>query len=285
MASLAPSTAAGRAGLTALLTSPGDALLAFDYDGTLSPIVDDPAEARAEPGVVDALAELAARVGHVAIITGRPARTAVELAGLSAVPGLERLVVLGQYGVERWDNSSRQVVTVDPPPGLDVVRREIRGVIARAEVTDATIEDKGLALAVHVRRSAAPAVAFERLTGPLFALARRTGLVAEPGRFVIELRPRGMDKGKALRGLAHELAVTTLVFTGDDLGDLAAFDAVEEWRSGGGTGLLVCSGSAEVAELAARADLVVDGPRGVLDLLRTLTRTLGSSPLPTNRPS
>jgi trehalose 6-phosphate phosphatase len=278
MSALDPRTPAGRAGLAALVADPQGTLMAFDFDGTLAPIVDDPAEARALPGVVKAAAGLSARIGHVAIITGRPAGTAVELAGLSAATGLDGLVVLGQYGIERWDGSSREVTTVDPPPGLDVVRREISRVIAAAGVTDAVVEDKGLALAVHVRRSAAPAEAFDRLRGPLFALAERTGLTAEPGRLVIELRPAGMDKGKALLGLASEFGATTLVFTGDDLGDLAAFDAVDAWRATGGAGLLVCSGSDEVEELAVRADLLVDGPPGVLDFLLTLTALLPPPP-------
>jgi len=274
MPALAPTTPEGRTGLAALLAGPERALVAFDYDGTLSPIVDDPAAARAQPGATAALARLAARVGHLAIITGRPVATAVELAGLADVPGLDGLVVLGQYGIERRDSSTGGVTTVDPPPGLDVVRREVEGVIASAGVTDAVVEDKGLAVAVHVRRSAAPADAFERLKAPLLGLAQRAGLAAEPGRLVFELRPRGMDKGKALLGLASEVGAMTLVFTGDDLGDLAAFDAVDEWRARGGAGLLICSGSAEVDTLAARADLVVDGPEGVLDLIHTLVALL-----------
>ena len=58
-----------------------------------------------------------------------------------------------------------------------------------------------------------------------------------------------------------------MVFIGDDLGDLAAFDAVDELRADGVPGLLVCSGSTEETALAERADLVVDGPAGVVALL------------------
>jgi trehalose 6-phosphate phosphatase len=274
MPSFASSTAAGRDGLAALAADPQQALLGFDFDGTLAPIVDDPARANIQPGMVDALAGLGAVVGHLAVITGRPARTAVELAGLDQAAGLDGLVILGQYGVERWDGSSRQFTTADPPPGLEVVRREIDGVLAAAGVLDADIEDKGLALAVHVRRSAAPAKAYQRLKDPLFALARRTGLAAEPGRLVIELRPEGMDKGKALLAHATEVGATTIVFTGDDLGDLAAFDAVDAWRADGRPGLLVCSGSDEVTALADRADIIVDGPPGVLALVNSLTDLL-----------
>lgn len=273
MLELAPQTPPGRDGLAALLAQPRRSLVAFDYDGTLSPIVDDPATAVAQPGIVDALAHLATSVAQVAIITGRPAATAVALAGLADAPHLG-LVVLGQYGLERWDSTSGELTTVAPPPGLDLVRREVSAVLASAGVVDAVIEDKGLALAVHVRRSAAPAASYQKIEAPLVALADRAGLAAERGRLVVELRPRGMDKGKALMALAAEVGAGSLMFTGDDLGDLAAFDAVEQWRARGGAGLLVCSGSTEVPELATRADLVVDGPPGVLDMIRSLVAQL-----------
>lgn len=274
MRDISPTTMAGATGLQALLAEPAAALAAFDYDGTLSPIVQDPAQARALPGVVAALADLSQRLGHVAIITGRPVAAVVSLLGLSEVAGLDDLVVLGQYGLERWDSARREVVSPEPPPGVDMVRREIAHVLDAAGVLDASLEDKGLAIAVHVRRSAEPQEALDRMRAPLLALADRAGLAAEPGRFVIELRPRGMDKGQALLGLADEVGARTLMFTGDDLGDLAAYDAVDSWRAGGRPGLLVCSASEEVRELAARADILVDGPAGVLGLVRNLVTLL-----------
>jgi trehalose 6-phosphate phosphatase len=268
------STDAGRAGYDALLAEPRRALAAFDYDGTLAPIVEDPSTAVALPGIVDALAALAARIGRVAIVTGRPAGVAVELAGLQAVSGLESLVVLGQYGFERWTAETGQVASVEPPPALDRARREIPGVLAACGVRDAVIEDKGLALAVHVRRSAQPEAAFAAMRQPLTDLGEALGLAAEPGRLVLELRPPGMDKGKALLALAEELDAGTLVFCGDDLGDLAAFDAVEAWRAVGRPGLLVCSGSPEVTALADRADVVVEGPPGVRAFISEVTAAL-----------
>ncbi|MDP9392911.1 MAG: trehalose-phosphatase, partial [Actinomycetota bacterium] len=100
------------------------------------------------------------------------------------------------------------------------------------------------------------------------------GLDVEPGRMVLELRPPGTDKGAALRGLVEQDRPAVVMFAGDDLGDLAAFDAVDELRAAGLPGLLVCSGSEEVRALAARADLVVDGPDGLVELLGQLVRML-----------
>lgn len=92
----------------------------------------------------------------------------------------------------------------------------------------------------------------------------------EPGRLVLELRPPGMDKGVALLEYVREIGASAVLYGGDDLGDLPAFAAVEKLRSDGVPGLLVCSGSEEVAELRERADVVVDGPQGVVRLLRGL---------------
>ena len=61
------------------------------------------------------------------------------------------------------------------------------------------------------------------------------------------------------------------MFCGDDLGDVEAFKTVEELRGRGLAGFLVCSGSGEQSALADLADVVVDGPAGVLQLLRELT--------------
>ena len=69
------------------------------------------------------------------------------------------------------------------------------------------------------------------------------------------------------------------MFCGDDLGDAAAFGAVRALRASGIPGLTVCSGSAETAaELAAAADLVVDGPDGVVVLLDGLADTISGEP-------
>jgi trehalose 6-phosphate phosphatase len=109
----------------------------------------------------------------------------------------------------------------------------------------------------------------------LTAFADRVGLALEPGRLVLELRPAGSDKGTTLRAYAAEVDAAAVAYTGDDLGDLPAFDAVQALRADGVPGLTVASGSTEVAEIARRADLVVDGPAGVADLLDALADELG----------
>jgi trehalose 6-phosphate phosphatase len=259
-------TAEGQAGLDAIVADPAHALIATDYDGTLAPIVADPAAAVAAPGAAAALARLAASAGTVAIITGRPTAEAIALGGLAGVPGL---IVLGHYGAERWQDG--KLTAAAAPDGVARVREELPGVLAAAGAPEGTrIEDKGTALAVHTRQTADPEAALARLRDPLAALAVDAGLALEPGRLVLELRPPGMDKGAALRALAAERAARAVLFCGDDLGDLPAFAAVRALRANGVPGCAVGSLSQETPRVAEAADLVVDGPAGVVDLLRAL---------------
>ncbi|MFI5686722.1 trehalose-phosphatase [Streptomyces sp. NPDC051636] len=271
-----PATQAGRDGLRALLERPRSAVIGLDFDGTLAPIVADPDQARAHPEAVPALAALAPKVAAVAVVTGRPAGVAVRYGGFAGVPGLEHLVVLGHYGAERWDAVTGTVSAPAPHPGVTAVRAELPGFLDRIGAWHGTwIEEKGRAVAVHTRRADDPQAAFEALREPLTDLATRHGLIVEPGRMVLELRPPGMDKGVALLEYVREAGAESVLYAGDDLGDLPAFAAVDKLRSDGVPGLLVCSGSTEVTELAERADLVVDGPQGVVGLLRRLAAALG----------
>ncbi|WP_214417099.1 trehalose-phosphatase [Sphaerisporangium fuscum] len=253
--------------------------MGFDFDGTLAPIVPDPADARIDPRAAAALVRLGGLVGAVVIVTGRPAATAVaygEVPGGPSLADVPGLVVLGQYGLERWE--AGEVSSPPPPPGVERVRAELPGLLASlgfplgdGTVPGVTIEDKGRAIAVHTRRAPEPEATLEALREPLARLAAETGLVVEPGRLVRELRPAGMDKGHALGAFLAERAARSVLFAGDDLGDLAAFEAV---RLSGLPGVTVCSASTEVTELAERADVVVDGPAGVAELVSALADVL-----------
>ncbi|MET7617023.1 trehalose-phosphatase [Streptomyces sp. NPDC005408] len=270
-----PSTPAGRDGLAAIFARPQKAVVALDFDGTLAEIVPDPEQARAHPGTVPALAALAPRIASVAVVTGRPAGVAVRYGGFAGVPGLDHLVVLGHYGAERWDAVSGTVKTPAPHPGVAAARAELPGFLDDIGAWQGTwIEEKGQAVAVHTRRASDPQAAFDALRDPLAELAARHGLIVEPGRMVLELRPPGMDKGVALAEYVREVEAEAVLYAGDDLGDLPAFAAVEKLRSDGIPGLLVCSGSAEVPEVADRADLLLPGPAAVVEFLGALAQRL-----------
>lgn len=267
----------------ALVAAAAGSVVGLDFDGTLSPIVEDPTQALIHPDAGEVLVELAGVVAAIAVVTGRPARQAIDLGRLDRVAdGIaeagKQLVLLGQYGNERWSSAERTVVSPQPPEGLVAFLDELPRVLAEAGAEAAYVEDKGLAHAVHTRRLPDAAAAYDRVLPPLRALAERHGLAVEPGRQVVEVRAPGMDKGKAVRALVEELGPSGFLFAGDDLGDVEAFRTLRQLSHELPT-LLVCSaseGEEPLPALAELADVVVAGPAGVLDLLRRLTADASS---------
>jgi len=265
----------GRRRYDEVLGVAGDLVVGLDFDGTLSPIVEDPRAAVIHPDAPDALRDLSGHVRGIAVVTGRPARQVVELGHLERLadelPAGARLLVLGQYGQERWDAATREFISPEPPTALRELRDELPEILESARAGDALVEEKGLAVAVHTRRMADPQGAFTRLERALGDAAERHGLLLEPGRLVLEVRSPGMHKGLAIRAAVEELDGRAVLFVGDDLGDVEAFDAVRSMRDEDGMpALLVCSSSDEQEALAEQADLVVAGPDGVARLLHEL---------------
>jgi len=240
---------------------PSRSVVILDFDGSLAPIVDDPADAAPLPGAVDALAALVQRIGRVAVVSGRP----VEF--LRSVLPVDGLVLVGQYGVERLDGAT--VVTDPGVPGwAEAV--EAAATEAEAALPGLYVERKGaVAAALHWRRAPeleAAAVDLGR------RLAARHGLALEPGRLTLELRaPVEVDKGTATAALAAD-AHAALV-AGDDRGDLAAFAALSQLQERGRLrhALRIAVRSPEApGELLRQADHQVDGPTGLLALLDTI---------------
>jgi trehalose 6-phosphate phosphatase len=285
---LTPRTPEGKDGLAALLARPERAVVALDFDGTLAPIVPDPEQARAHPGAVPALARLAPYLAAVAVVTGRPAGVAVRYGGFAGVPGLDHLVVLGHYGAERWDAHTGEVRAPGAHPGVSAARAELPGLLDSIGAWRGTwIEDKGgRAVAVHTRRTEDPDAAFDALRGPLEGLAGRHNLMVEPGRYVLELRPPGVDKGVALAAYLRETDAACVLYAGDDLGDLAAFAAVRTLRTEGLPGVLVAAaGTSETPEeVLSESDLTVPGPEGVVTLLNALADALSGTSHAEHRP-
>ncbi|MHB8669706.1 MAG: trehalose-phosphatase [Acidimicrobiales bacterium] len=238
--------------------------LFLDFDGTLSFIVDDPAAARPIPGVTEQLARLATRWARVAVVSGRPVdflRT--HLGGLG-------LLLCGLYGLE--------TATDDRTARDDEVERwrETVGRVTESAQGDAglavagvDIEPKGLSVTLHFRRAdrASAETAARDWAG---AAAAATGLVVLDARRSVELRPPvGRTKRTAVLAAAGELH--SVLFMGDDRGDLEGFDALDDLAAAGVNSVRVGVRSDEAPpELLARADLVVDGPDGALELLKKL---------------
>jgi trehalose 6-phosphate phosphatase len=241
-------------------------LIALDFDGTLAPIVPDPADSRPQPGVIEALATLAQAGAQVAVITGRDAGTAAELGGFDAVPGV---VIEGLYGAESWQ--AGELTAPAEPAEIGQLRARLPSLLAaHGADPEVWIEDKRLSLVVHTRRAADPGAAISLLRGPVSDLAGELGLEVHDGRHVLEIRLPGYDKGAVLRRLVERFEPAAVIFAGDDVGDLPAFAVVRELRERGLRAFGVAASSAEVSALDGVADVRVDGPAGVLALLTAL---------------
>jgi trehalose 6-phosphate phosphatase len=253
--------------LAPLARAPRRSALCLDFDGTLSAIVTDPVAARPLPAVPDLLARLAARLGLVAVISGRP--VSFLQAVLSSPTGV-RLV--GLYGLEHIGAGGERLVAPDAAPWGPVVAEVVT--LARAEAPPGIyVEPKGLTVTLHWR-NAAPEGA-DWVTSFAAAQVEARGLQAHPGRRELELRPPlAVDKGTVVRSLAA--GFDAVAAFGDDIGDLPAFDALAELAS---TGVAVARVAVVDDEspgvVADRADLVVEGPAGAVALLERLAQALG----------
>lgn len=246
-----------------LATNGANSLIALDFDGTLAPIVADPSQARPVSGASAVLAALAYEGAQIALISGRDASTVVELSGLG---GLTNLIVEGLYGAERWHDG--RLTTLPTPLVFDDVRAELRSILATS--SPLWLEDKRLSLVVHARRASDPPAALAAVADDLAALARLHGLEVHSGRNVLELRLPGFDKGSALRRVVADTARTHVLFAGDDVGDVPAFEAIAELRRHGLAAWSIVVVSPEVPGLVGHGDLAVDGPRALIDLLNRI---------------
>jgi len=242
----------------------------LDYDGTLAPIVPDPDAARPLEGAVELLRRLAARAAAVALVSGRPAEFLAEHAG---VPGVH---YLGLYGLEEIHDGQLAVdqALAAAEPAVRKALAEVREDPA-VRASGAYVEDKGRAVGIHLRRVADP----ERWAEPVAAAARgiaaANGLEVQPGRLVWELRPAvRSDKGDAVRKVVASSGAAAVLVAGDDLGDLPAFAAAADLanRAGIEAVRIAVASPESPAELLARADITVEGPEGLRDLLESLLR-------------
>jgi trehalose 6-phosphate phosphatase len=244
--------------LELLRADPAHAGILTDFDGTLSPIVDQPEAARPLDGVPALLDDLAHRYAVVAVLSGRPVTFLQQWLPPS-------LLLSGLYGLE----VTRDGVRHDHPSG-GMWREVIDDVatVARASgPPDMRVESKGLSLTLHFREhpDAEPAVrAFAERQ------AARSGLLIRSARMSVELHPPiPADKGTAVRDLADGL--TAVCFLGDDLGDIPAFAELQTLAAEGVATVRIAVRSDEAPdELLDAADLVVDGPEGARDLLAKL---------------
>jgi trehalose 6-phosphate phosphatase len=247
--------------VAALTGRPDRTALLVDFDGSLAPIVGRADDARPLPGALSVLSRLATRLGRVAIVSGRP------VGFLARHLGVDGVALVGLYGMERSIDGAYSV-----DPRVEPYRAAVAAATAELEarLPAEVVEPKaGLSVTLHWRPAPEQADTIREIARDV---GRRHGLAELRTRMAIELRPPiDVDKSGATRALVEGFEVGA--FAGDDRGDLPAFAAVRDLRARGVPGLSVCSASAEAPGVAAEADLVVDGPAGVVRLLEALAAT------------
>lgn len=198
----------------------------FDFDGTLSDIVDDPDAARPVAGATEALAKLAAGC-PVAVLSGR------DLADVTNRVGVPGIWYAGSHGFEltapdgtHHQNDAAAVAI----PVLEQAAARLRDQLGG--IPGVVVEHKRFGVAVHYRNAGRDRVG--EVLAAVRAAGRRDALRVTTGREVIELRPDlDWDKGKTLRWVIDHLhragsGSLTPVYLGDDITDEDAFDAVHD---------------------------------------------------------
>lgn len=247
-------------------TPPNPAVF-FDFDGTLSDIVNDPDTATPAPGVSEALRELAARC-PVAVLSGR------DLADVSKRVGLPGIWYAGSHGFELTapDGTHHQNdAAAAAIPVLEQAAARLRDKLG--SVPGVVVEHKRFGVAVHYRNAARDQV------GAVLAAVRAAGkneaLRVTTGREVIELRPDlDWDKGKTLRWVIDHLHLAgsdalTPIYLGDDITDEDAFDAVRA------DGVPILVRHSDDGDRATAALFALDSPTQVAAFTQQLAHQLG----------
>ena len=225
----------------------------LDFDGSLSEIVARPELAAPVEGAVEAVRALVPSFGLVAVVSGRPTDEVRELLGVEGVR------YEGSYGIG---------VAADASTDLPFAAVEQ----AAAATPGAMVEPKGFSVAVHYRACLDRQAAREALLIALRPVAEDSGLELIEGKMVVELVPAGSShKGDVVARLVRDAGSLAALYAGDDLPDLAAFSALDALAAEGVSVMKVAvRGDETPAELLRAADEVVEGPRGLVELLREL---------------
>jgi trehalose 6-phosphate phosphatase len=250
----------------------------FDFDGTLSDIVNDPDAATLAPGAGEALQDLAAQC-PVAVLSGR------DLADVSRRVGLPGIWYAGSHGFELTapDGTHHQNdAAAAAIPVLERAATELREQLG--SIAGVVVEHKRFGVAAHYRNAARDRVG--EVSAAVRAAGQRHGLRVTTGREVIELRPDiDWDKGKTLRWVIDHLhqagaGTMTPIFLGDDITDEDAFDAVRE------DGVPIVVRHSDDGDRATAALFALDSPEQVGEFIERLARQLAQradGTLDTNR--
>jgi trehalose 6-phosphate phosphatase len=249
--------------------------LAFDIDGTLSPIAPTPDEARIYPGVLSLL-EQARKYAHIAILTGRSIDDGARMVNLDG------LTYIGTHGLE-WSEGLPWLHPVEITPQalnyyepgkylLDLVEQQL------SELPGVIVQRKRIGGTIHYRLAPDPMETRQKLLSLLEPSAQQTNMRLSEGKLALEIRvPLPVNKGRAIRQFVERYGLNTIVFAGDDRTDLDAVIEITKMRKEGIAALaIVVQHHDTLPELLAQADIVVQEVPGMVELLREMVTILAS---------
>jgi trehalose 6-phosphate phosphatase len=257
--------------LAPLRANPRRAAILLDIDGTLAPIVDHASDAHVPESTRQLLIAVARTYGLVGCVSGRRASEARAMVSIGTIS------YLGSHGVELLRSGWTEAVL---DAGVAEWVRRIHDFGREADTADARklrvrLEDKGAIVAFHWR-GAPDDDAAKAAVDAIAQRAQEAGLRTHWGRKVLEVRPPiKIDKGGGVIRLLNEMGseIDTAMYVGDDTTDLDAFralaDLVREGRLAAAVRVGVASEEGP-SEITGEADVVVDGPEGVSQLLAAL---------------
>lgn len=259
-------------GLVAGLTARQPAVF-FDFDGTLSDIVDDPDTARPAAGAAEALQRLAA-LCPVAVLSGRDLADVTERVGLPGIwyAGSHGFELTAPDGTHHQNDAAAAAI-----PVLGQVAAQLRDQLG--SIPGVVVEHKRFGVAVHYRNAARDRVG--EVAAAVRAAGQHHALRVTTGREVIELRPDiDWDKGKTLRWVIDHLRHAGSkagsehlmpIYLGDDITDEDAFDAVRH------DGVPIVVRHTGDGDRATAALFALDSPARVTEFTDRLARQLSDA--------
>ncbi|RZJ07222.1 MAG: trehalose-phosphatase [Rubrivivax sp.] len=229
-------------------------LMAFDFDGTLAPIVARPDDARISVAVASRLNALSARL-PVAIVTGR------TVADVQGRLGFEPQFIVGNHGAEEAQPDADATRLVEPLNGL---RALLQAHGTELHAAGVSVEDKGLSVALHYRLSRDRPGAQELIAALLDPPP--AGLRLFAGKMVVNaVAADAPDKAHAVQSLVSRVDAAAAFFAGDDVNDEPVFvSAPPHW-------LTLRVGRDDPS---SRARFYIDGPQEMALLLERVLAQL-----------
>lgn len=234
-----------------------------DFDGTLTPIFDDPRDTVLESGIRETLSVLSERLEIVVVVSGREAKY------LRGVVGLRGITYVGNHGLEVWPAGNEEAESkAETATGLE---EDVVVEIAELGVDGLFVEDKGSVVSVHYRNAPEPDLARPLVLAMLRPFAEARGLRVKEGKMVVELVPDvDVNKGTVVEELAKGAGLTGAIVMGDDVTDCDAFDAVhrlEKMQEFAGAAVAVVDGETP-PDVILKVDYWMDGRGEVEEFLR-----------------